>query len=146
MEKKEISWISFAAGKWKAMNKQQWTLVLLAGLLCMVIAMPAGKKNVDISEKYTTSEKTDSYDAYGTELEKHLEEVLGCAEGVGRVRVILMQDEEKDDYFLNNAKKVTGVIVVAEGAGHPVIVQNIKEAVMSLFQVEAHKIKIMKMK
>jgi stage III sporulation protein AG len=37
------------------------------------------------------------------------------------------------------------VLVAAQGADRPVIVQKIKEAVMALFQLEAHKIKIMKM-
>ena len=41
---------------------------------------------------------------------------------------------------------MTGVLVSAEGGGDPVVVKNIQEAVMSLFQLEAHKIKVMKMK
>ena len=41
---------------------------------------------------------------------------------------------------------MTGVLVCAQGGGDPVVVQNIQEAVMALFQVDAHKIKIMKMK
>lgn len=41
---------------------------------------------------------------------------------------------------------IRGVLVVAKGADQPVIVQNIQEAVRALFQVEPHKIKVMKMK
>ena len=41
---------------------------------------------------------------------------------------------------------VRGVLVVAEGGDNPVVVQEIQEAVMALFHVEAHKIKVMKMK
>ncbi|MDD7740632.1 MAG: stage III sporulation protein AG [Fusicatenibacter sp.] len=41
---------------------------------------------------------------------------------------------------------VRGVLVIAEGGDNPVIVKEIKEAVMALFQVDAHKIKVMKMK
>ena len=40
---------------------------------------------------------------------------------------------------------IRGVLVVAQGGGDPVIVQNITEAVMALFGIEAHKIKVMKM-
>lgn len=42
--------------------------------------------------------------------------------------------------------EIRGVIVVAKGGNDPVIAQQIQEAVMALFHVEAHKIKVMKMK
>ena len=42
--------------------------------------------------------------------------------------------------------EVRGVLVVAQGGDNPVVVQQIQEAVMALFRVEAHKIKVMKMK
>ena len=65
---------------------------------------------------------------------------------------------EKDTVYTKDAKgnqipyltsqeypKVIGVVVVAEGGDNPVIISNIQEAVQVLFQVEAHKIKVMKM-
>lgn len=42
--------------------------------------------------------------------------------------------------------EVRGVLVVAQGGDNPIVVQQIQEAVMALFRVEAHKIKVMKMK
>lgn len=42
--------------------------------------------------------------------------------------------------------EIRGVLVVAQGGDDPVLVQQIQEAVMALFHVEAHKIKVMKMK
>lgn len=39
---------------------------------------------------------------------------------------------------------IEGVAVIAEGGGNPVVRQEITEAVQALFDVEAHKIKIMK--
>ena len=48
---------------------------------------------------------------------------------------------------VNNGRVVKGVnFVDLKDAGDPVTVQNIQQAVMALFQVDAHKIKIMKMK
>jgi len=41
--------------------------------------------------------------------------------------------------------QIQGVVVTAEGANDPVVVREILEAIMALFQVEAHKIKVMKM-
>ena len=42
--------------------------------------------------------------------------------------------------------EIRGVIVVAQGGGNPVIVQQIQEAVIALFHIEAHEIKVLKMK
>ena len=39
-----------------------------------------------------------------------------------------------------------GVLLVYEGGDNPVVIQEIQEAVMALFGVDAHKIKVMKMK
>ena len=41
--------------------------------------------------------------------------------------------------------QIQGILVVAEGGDNSQVVQNITEAVMALFGVEAHKIKVMKM-
>ncbi len=40
--------------------------------------------------------------------------------------------------------EVAGVIVIAEGGDDPVVVQNILEAVQALFEIDTHKIKVMK--
>lgn len=41
--------------------------------------------------------------------------------------------------------QVEGVLVVAEGAGSAAVAKNISEAILALFPVEAHKIKVVKM-
>lgn len=41
--------------------------------------------------------------------------------------------------------QIEGVLVVAEGGGDSVVVKNISDAVLALFPVEAHKIKVVKM-
>lgn len=66
-------------------------------------------------------------------------------EGVGKAKVILMTGQDTGIYGSGNSE-VTGVLIAADGADDPVTVQNIQQAVMALFQVEAHRIKIMKMK
>ncbi|MDC7286529.1 hypothetical protein NXH76_01820 [Blautia schinkii] len=94
-------------------------------------------------DSYETGDTTDK-----SELEKKLESLLSNVEGVGRVQVILMTGPEKDAQGFANSggQKITGVLIAAEGADNSVTVQNIQQAVMALFQVEAHKIKVMKMK
>ena len=41
--------------------------------------------------------------------------------------------------------KIEGVVVIAQGGDDPVVMKNITEAVQALFDVDTHKIKVMKM-
>ena len=56
------------------------------------------------------------------------------------------RSEEQKPYVKKEmTPEIEGVIVIAEGGGNPTTVQNITEAVLALFDVDTHKIKIMKM-
>lgn len=68
-------------------------------------------------------------------------------EGVGKVEVIIMTGEERntDSFSISSKNEVTGVLVAAQGAGSAVTVQNIQQAIMALFQIDAHKIRLKKM-
>lgn len=56
-------------------------------------------------------------------------------------------DGSQSPYIVSETlPEVRGVLVIAEGGKDPVIVEQIQEAVMALFHVEAHKIKVMKRK
>ena len=67
---------------------------------------------------------------------------------VGEVEVIIMTGDEgnTDGFSISSKNEVTGVLVAAQGAGSAVTVQNIQQAIMALFQIDAHKIRVMKMK
>ena len=112
---------------------------MLIGVLLAVAAMPVSSKQ---------QKKNTAGDMQKSVLEEKLEAFLENTEGVGKVQVILMTDEKKDRQSFYNSEtiQVTGVLISAEGGGNPVVVQNIQEAVMALFQVDAHRIRIMKMK
>ncbi len=116
----------------------------MLGLLLAVVAMPVSgnRTGADSVTKET------SRAAGTTELEEKLQEILENVEGVGEVQVFLMTDEKKDIQGFGNSgtQQVTGVLICAQGGANPIVIKNIQEAVMALFQVDAHKIKIMKMK
>ena len=78
-------------------------------------------------------------------LELKLQDILESMEGSGKVKVMLMTGEQQGIYQ-SEETEVKGVLIAAEGAADPVVVQKIQQAVMALFQIEAHKIKIIKMK
>ena len=133
-------------GSWLAgMKKQQWAVVLLLGLLLAVIAIPVAEPDSRMSGS-GSQERKETEPADKTELEARLESVLENVEGIGRVQVMLMTGQDSESFYGSEGTKVTGVLIAAEGAGDSVTVQNIQEAVMALFQIEAHKIKITKMK
>lgn len=131
--------------------------------------------------------------SYRKQMEQELEELLGCMEGVGRVRVMITlrstgeeivekdrpsarsnlseQDgaggnrstndlnSEEETVFVTDADGrqvpyvrktmqpvVEGVAVMAEGGGNETVCVNISEAIQALFDLDANKIKIAKMK
>lgn len=111
----------------------------------MPVSDPAQKSFFSETEK---EKRTDTAQVEKSQLEEKLEVLLESVEGVGKVQVIVMSDENDGTQAFSSpdAIQVTGVLISAEGGGDPVVVKNIQEAIMSLFQLEAHKIKIMKMK
>lgn len=129
----------------KGMTKQQWIVILLLGLLLSVIALPVSKKSSIPKQTILMDNSTQSTDEIQSSLERRLQNILENVEGVGEVKVMLMTEEQQGIYR-SGETEVRGVLIAAEGASDPVVVQKIQQAVMALFQIEAHKIKIMKMK
>ena len=126
------------------MNRQHWLVILLLGLLLMVIAFPISKTETE-TENQNFSTTTGENMETKTDLEMKLEDLLKNVEGVGNVKVMLMTESGQGLYG-SGGNEVTGVLIVAEGADNSVTVRKIQEAVMALFQIDAHKIRIMKMK
>lgn len=176
--------------KMKHMNKNQWLILVLTGILLLVIAMPVPGKSS--KKEPVEASQTEAGEGGDMEmLEQRLEKALANVEGVGRVRVMITKKSsgekivEKDvpvtdkstaeeenggnrstvertqeestvyqqdgsggqtPYVIRETEpEIQGVIIVAEGGGNARTVQDITEAVMALFGVEAHKIKVMKM-
>ena len=129
----------------KGMTKQQWIVILLLGLLLSVIALPVSKKSSTPKQTILMDNSTQSTDEIQSSLERRLQNILENVEGVGEVKVMLMTEEQQGIYR-SGETEVRGVLIAAEGASDPVVVQKIQQSVMALFQIEAHKIKIMKMK
>lgn len=197
MEKEKDKNVNFKTwlSKVKNLKKNQIFMVLLAGILLVIIALPTKQGEETRSKNQTeqasvekvSNEKTDT-----DVLEEKLVSALGKVKGVGKVEVMLtrkssgqkivekdkpVSDKTTDEQDNQGGNRVTrestqgeetvyaqdgsgaqtpyvieelepeiqGVVVVAEGGDNPVVVQNITEAVMALFGVEVHKIKVMKM-
>ena len=129
-------------------------ILLLLGLLLMVIALPVSDKKTSTSQDMIlqngifAGDDSNATEVERSVLEGKLEDLLSQVEGVGKVRVVLMTGEAKDSesFYSSGKETVTGVLIAAQGADNSVVSRNIVEGVMALFQIEAHKIKIVKMK
>lgn len=179
--------------KIKDLKRDQILIVLLAGVLLLVIALPVEQEEEPgVIAEDSETESSGTFYSEAAVLENKLKNILGQVEGIGRTEVMLTlksegksivekdveQSQRKEesgeaesavssseinssestvyqkDMHGNETPYVTeklepeidGVLVIAQGAGSSSVVAEITEAVMALFGVEAHKIKVMKMK
>ncbi len=106
--------------KWK-MNRQQLVILLCIGILLVVIAIPTREDSEIIGQSSSTEER--------------LERILSKIEGIGEVHVMITVDEEES---------VQGIAVSAQRGNEPVVEKEIVEVVKALFDIETHKIKVIK--
>ncbi len=133
----------------KLLKKENMVLLILGGLLLVVIAMPIGSgeegSRVTETGNYSVAVAEPVVDEYSALLEKQLEEMLGKVTGVGGVEVMitLKTTTEKEQVLY---PEVEGVLVSCEGAGTGTVNAEITEALQALFNLDAHKIKVLSMK
>ena len=152
------------------MKKEKLVALLLVGLLLLIVALPVKEKEKNQEESGLPLEKEaieGEGELWQNKMEKRLMQVLEQVEGIGETQVFLncagtekkvVEKDEAATVYKKDARgnqspyvsqeqypQVTGVLVVAKGGDDPIVIQNIQEAVEALFQVEPHKIKVMKM-
>lgn len=117
------------------------TQVKGVGAVHVVISMEStGKKIVekDLPEDSEISSQKDGEGSESTSQTTSVQESTVYEEGEGG---------NQTPYVISQTyPEIRGVLVVAQGGDDPELVQQIQEAVMALFHVDAHKIKVLKMK
>lgn len=179
--------------KEKKLKRSDWLILVLAGILILIIALPTDTKEKKQAEeaKENISKENNTMEASKDEIERKLEDILEKIDGAGDVKVMITYQDsgtqvvEKDKDTSENSleesdstggvrstkeqqlqestvyeeadagntpfvskellPKVEGILIVASGGDNQKVKQNISEAVLALFQVEAHRIKIVKM-
>ena len=179
--------------KEKKLKRSDWLILVLAGILILIIALPTDTKEKKQAEeaKENISKENNTMEASKDEIERKLEDILEKIDGAGDVKVMITNQDsgtqvvEKDKNTSENSleesdrtggvrstkeqqlqestvyeeadagntpfvskellPKVEGILIVASGGDNQKVKQNISEAVLALFQVEAHRIKIVKM-
>lgn len=105
----------------------------------MITLKSSGEKVVEKDIPNTRSEVTETDSEGGERITKEstsTETTVYTQGGDGTTSPYVIKELEP---------QIGGVIVIAQGGGNPVTVQNISEAIKALFEVEVHKIKVMKM-
>ena len=179
--------------KEKKLKRSDWLILVLAGILILIIALPTDTKEKKQAEeaKENISKENNTMESSKDEIERKLEDILEKIDGAGDVKVMITYQDsgtqvvEKDKNTSENSleesdstggvrstkeqqlqestvyeeadagntpfvskellPKVEGILIVASGGDNQKVKQNISEAVLALFQVEAHRIKIVKM-
>lgn len=179
--------------KEKKLKRSDWLILVLAGILILIIALPTDTKEKKQAEeaKENISKENNTIEASKDEIERKLEDILEKIDGAGDIKVMITYQDsgtqvvEKDKNTSENSleesdstggvrstkeqqlqestvyeeadagntpfvskellPKVEGILIVASGGDNQKVKQNISEAVLALFQVEAHRIKIVKM-
>lgn len=157
-------------------NKDWLILMLLGVLLLIIAiptqtGEPKQEQSLNEQEKVVEKEEL-STDAYRKKLEQELKQILSQMDGIGKVEVmitlkndgemILSKDivsnsdsyQEKINQFSNQQPYVTqqrfpsveGVVIVAQGAGVGQMDAHMIETAMTLFSIEMHRVKILRMK
>lgn len=92
-------------GKW---DKTQWTILILAGILLMVIAIPTeGSKKQANSTVQSDVSVTDNEESYVEGLERRLQNKLSKIEGAGRVEVMITLEDYGESVVEKDVEKNT---------------------------------------
>lgn len=113
-------------------KKEYLVYGLLGGILLLVIAMPV--KSTDTAE---------SDASVRSELETQLTAALNQMQYTGKVWTTITMEPYVEG---RESPEIRGVLILCEHGDEPAVIREIIESVQALFQLEAHKIKVIKMR
>lgn len=152
------------------------SLFVICGVLLFVFSVGGEKKKTEEIETGQTKEQTVTLQQYRQQMQQELVTLLKQVDGVGEVEVmltlkasnekvtlkdntdkgdttkeetVLIEDENRNSspYVVQEKEpELEGVVVVCEGGENTTVKREITDAVCALFQIESHKIKVMKSK
>lgn len=137
-------------------KKEYLMIALIVGVALMLLGGEGSLKESKANSENTSISGIsdlsflDSYEGndldYITYLTESTKNCLESMKGVGAVEVFLTIAPEESTYSTSQVPVIQGIMVVAEGAENPVVVQDITEACEALFSLSVHKIKVVRMR
>lgn len=107
---------------WKHWDKSQWAILILAGALLMVLAIPAESGKTEekgtqkSQEKDAVANETDQED-YAQNLEARLEKTLSGIEGAGRVQVMITFEDSGESVVEKDTTRETSDLQESDKEG-----------------------------
>lgn len=188
----------FSKAKKKKWGKEEWIILILAGIFLLIVFFPDSKAKETSSQEVSENSAEQSRQSgqevsYKTQMEEELEEVLKSIDGIDMVKVMITLETSEEDVVLKESKnvkettveedsqggtreinstsveetvcygealgestgpyvtytiapKVEGVLIVVGGNQAGTLRTQIVKAVQALFDVESHKVVVIKMK
>lgn len=139
--------------KTREIGIKEWILLLAAGVLLMFFSFSDRFTKTSEEEQVPTSGTTvnDSEEDYSEKMENKLKNLLLKIEGVTSVSVLITFEDTGEEVVLTDTKepypinektpRAKGVAVIISGNGREKQLQ-ISEAVQALFDLPAHKVKV----
>lgn len=114
------------------------SLIENAGFVRVMVTLEdAGEKVVE-KDTESTSESVEEADSEGGTR-------ISSSHSVKEASIYESGEEDGDPYIIKEKSPViSGVVVISQGGDNAVVVKNITEAVQALFDIDTHKIKIIK--
>ena len=131
----------------KTLGIPKLILIVVAGIILLIPFKSMG----DGGTSGTTSSITRTTDINpdnkaAVSIEKEFGDILSSIDGIGKTKVMITTGYDSGGIMMNNNMKVTGVLVAAESGDDDTVKMEIIEAAEVLFELEPHKIKVMKLR
>ena len=125
--------------EWRKWDKSQWTILVLAGVLLMVIAMPAGTPKQKEGEQKEapaalSGEVRDSERDYAQRLEERLEAALSEIEGAGRVKAMVTLEDSGESIVEKDTVNEASELKETDDAGGSRIEQSTQTSRQAVYQ------------
>ncbi|MCI8490651.1 MAG: stage III sporulation protein AG [Lachnospiraceae bacterium] len=105
---------------WKKWDKSQWMILALTGVLLMVIALPAERKQEEEgtgTDTKETMEAVTNQGDYVEELERKLQDTLAKIDGAGRVEVMITLEDSGESIVEKDTVSETSALQETDSAG-----------------------------
>ena len=110
----------FKQKEWKKWDKSQWMILALTGVLLMVIALPAERKQEEEgtgTDTKETMEAVTNQGDYVEELERKLQDTLAKIDGAGRVEVMITLEDSGESIVEKDTVSETSALQETDSAG-----------------------------